>query len=112
MLRWGRVVIIIERVDLGAVFEQKSGDWNRAGEMQRPLAVTALGMNEGGIACDRRHELRHHAEICRRPDVDPGAAGNEGSSLIRVHLFQHAEAAHFPAGPSIEIGAVGKQEIQ
>ena len=112
VLRRGRVVIVIERVNLGAMFEQKSGDWDRAGEMQGPLAVAALGMDEGRIACDQGHELRHHAKIGRRPDVDPGAAGNERSGLIRVYLFQHAEAALLPAGPSIEIGAMGKQEIE
>ncbi len=45
-------VIFIESVDLGAMFEQKAGDLNRAGEMQRPLAVAALGMDERWIACD------------------------------------------------------------
>ena len=108
----GRIVIFVERVNLGAMLDQKSGDLDRAGEMQRPLAVAALGMDEGRIARDQGRELRHHAEIGRRPDVDPGAAGNEGSGLIRVHLFQHAEAALVPAGPGIEIGAVGKQEIE
>src|SRR4029453_3346866 len=52
MLRRGRIVILIESVDLGAMFEQKAGDLNRAGEMQRPLAVAALGMDERWIACD------------------------------------------------------------
>jgi len=52
VLRRGRVVIVIERVNLSAMLEQKSGDLDRAGEMQRPLAVAAFGMNEGRIACD------------------------------------------------------------
>ena len=112
VLRRGRVVIIVERVDLGAMLEQKSGDLDRAGEMQRPLAVAALGMDERRIARDQGRELRHHAEIGGRPDVDPGAAGNERSGLFRAHLLEHAEAALLPAGPGIEIRAMGEQEIE
>ena len=52
VLRRGRIVILVERVNLGAMFEQKSGDLDRAGKMQRPLAVAAFGMDEGWIACD------------------------------------------------------------
>ena len=112
VLRRGRTVIIIWRVNLGAMLEQKSGNLDRAGEMQRALAVAALRMDEGWVAGNQGRELRYHAEIGRRPDIDPGAAGNEGSGLIRVHLLQQAEAALLPAGPDIEVGAVGKQEIE
>ncbi len=112
VLRRGRVVVIVARVDLGAVIEQKSRDLDRACEMQRPLAVAAFGMDEGRIVGDQGRELRHHAEIRRREDIDPGAAGNQRRGLVRAHLFQDAEAALFPAGPGIEIGTVGQQEIQ
>jgi hypothetical protein len=49
-------VIIIKRVDLGAMSEEKSGDLYRPGELQLPLAV-ALGMDEGWIACDQGLEF-------------------------------------------------------
>jgi hypothetical protein len=101
VLRWSRVVIIVERINLGAMFEEKSGDLYRPGEMQRPFAVAAFGMDEGWIACDQGGEFPHHAKIGGRPDVDLGAAGNEGSSLIRVHLIKHAETALLPTGPGI-----------
>jgi len=52
VLRWGRVVIIIARIDLGATFEQKSGDRDRASEMQWPLAVATPGTDDGGIVRD------------------------------------------------------------
>jgi hypothetical protein len=41
VLRWSRLVIIIERVNLGAMPEEKSGDLYRLGELQLPLAVAA-----------------------------------------------------------------------
>src|SRR5262245_66161402 len=47
----GRIVIVIERVNLGAMIEQKASDLDRAGEMQRPLAVATFGMDERWIAC-------------------------------------------------------------
>jgi hypothetical protein len=53
VLRWSRVVIIIERVNLGAMPEEKSGDLYRPGELQLPLAVAAFGMDEGWIVCDQ-----------------------------------------------------------
>jgi hypothetical protein len=112
MLRRCGLVVVVARVDLGAVLEQKSRDLDRAREMQRPLAVAAFGMDEGCIACDQSRELRHHAEIGRRPDVDPGTAGNQRRRLVRADLFEHAEAALLPAGPGVEIGAVGQQEIE
>jgi len=98
--------------DVGAMLDQKSGDLDRAGEMQRPLAVATLGVDECRIAGDQSCELLHHAEIGGRPDVDPGAAGNERSRLFRLHLLKHAEAALLPAGPGIEIRTVGEQEIE
>src|SRR5215510_10751820 len=38
----GRIMILVERVDLGAMVEQESGDLDRTGEMQGTLAVAAL----------------------------------------------------------------------
>jgi hypothetical protein len=61
VLRWSRVVIIIERVNLGAMPEEKSGDLYRPGELQLPLAVAAFGMDEGWIDCDQGREFPHHA---------------------------------------------------
>jgi hypothetical protein len=57
------VVIIIERVNLGAMPEEKSGDLYRPGELQLPLAVAAFGMDEGWIDCDQGREFPHHAKI-------------------------------------------------
>src|SRR5215469_14086478 len=53
VLRRGRVVIVIERINLSIMFEQTSGDLNRAGEMQGPLAIAALSMDKGWITCDQ-----------------------------------------------------------
>src|SRR5262245_49735098 len=50
VLRRGRIVILIERVYFGAMVQQKSSALNRTGEMQRPLAVAALRMDERWIA--------------------------------------------------------------
>jgi hypothetical protein len=50
-------VIIIERVNLGAMSQEKSGDLHRPGELQLPLAVAALGMDEVWIACDQGREF-------------------------------------------------------
>src|SRR5580704_10854415 len=58
----GRIVIVVKRVDLGAMLDQKSGDFDRAGEMQRPLAVAAFGMDKSRIAGDQSRELLNHAE--------------------------------------------------
>jgi hypothetical protein len=57
VLRWSRLVIIIERVNLGAMPEEKSGDLYRLGELQLPLAVAAFGMDEGWIVCDQGREF-------------------------------------------------------
>ena len=43
-------MIIIERVNLGAMPEEKSGDLYRPGELQLPLAVAALGTRDGSSA--------------------------------------------------------------
>jgi hypothetical protein len=45
-------VIIIERIDLGPGIEQKPCDFDRAGEVQRLLAIAALAMDERGIVGD------------------------------------------------------------
>src|SRR5262245_9266632 len=108
VLRRRRVVIIIKRINLGAMVEQESSDFNGAREMQRPLAIATFCMDEGRITCDQGRQLWQHPKIGRSPDVDLGPAGNQRSGLIRGHLFQHAEAAVLPAGPSIEIGAMRK----
>src|SRR5262245_33583840 len=92
--------------------QQKSSYLDRTREMQRPLAIAALAVDERWIACDQARELLHHTKIGGRPNVDPSAAGNERSSLIGAHLLQHAEPAFLPAGPSIEVCAMRKQEIE
>jgi hypothetical protein len=52
-LRWSSSGDHHERVNLGAVPEEKSGDLYRPGELQLPLAVAAFGMDEGWIVCDQ-----------------------------------------------------------
>jgi Na+/proline symporter len=46
-------VIIVERIDLGALSEQEAGDLHRAGETHRPLSVAALGRDQGWLARDK-----------------------------------------------------------
>ena len=94
------------------MLDQKSGDLDRAGEMQRSLAVAAFGMDKSRIAGDQSRELLHHAEIGGGPDVDPGATGNERSGLFRGDLLEHAEAALLPTGPDIEIRTMREQQIE
>jgi hypothetical protein len=52
VLRRSRVVIVIERINLGAMFEQKLSDLDGACEVQRPLAIAAFSMDERWITCD------------------------------------------------------------
>src|SRR5262249_13696984 len=112
VLRRGRIVILIECVDFGAVVQQKSSYLDCTREMQGPLAIAALAVDERWIACDQACELLHHTKIGSRPNVDPGAPRNERRSLIGAHLLQHAEPAFLPAGPSIEVCTMCKQEIE
>jgi hypothetical protein len=80
--------------------------------MQRPLAVAAFGMDEVRIARNQSRKFLHHAKMGGRANVNPGAADNQGSSCNRIYLFQDAKAAIVPAGPGIEIRAMGKQQIE
>jgi hypothetical protein len=53
VLRWSRVVIIIERVNLGAIPEEKSAISIVRANCSFRLPSTAFGMDEGWIVCDQ-----------------------------------------------------------
>jgi hypothetical protein len=59
-------VIIIERVNLGAMSEEKSGDLYRPGELQLPLAAVAFDMDEGWIACGAAFVHHRRLEAARQ----------------------------------------------
>jgi hypothetical protein len=48
VLRWSRVVIIIELVNLGAMSEEKSGDLYRPGELRLRLPSPPLAWTRDG----------------------------------------------------------------
>ena len=82
-LCWGGFVVDVAGIDLRAVFEQVGGDLNRAGEVERSLAVAASGVHELRIALHQLAEPVHQPQPCRGMNIDLGPQRDGVSRQLR-----------------------------
>ena len=110
-LRGRRLVIDVDRVDVGAVREQVIGDLDRRREVQRRLAVAAPRMDHGRIGGDERVETIDQAEPRGGVRGHLRAALDQGAGDRRRRLVEDAEAARPPVRADVDVGARAQEQI-
>src|SRR6516225_5097500 len=105
-------MVHITGVNLGTLIEQICGDVDRAGKVERSLAVAATGTNQLGIRGNQLSHSVQHAEACRRVDVHESTPSDGVSGQLRTSHVQEAEATRPPATFGVQVRTSGKQNIK
>ena len=113
VLRCRRLVIDVACIDVCAVIEQVPGDLDRAGAVQRGLAIAASCEHQRGIAFDQLAHAIELPEVCRGEDVHDRAARDQRRGLLRRDVpLQQAEGPGPPIALQIQIRAVLDQDVE
>ena len=106
-------MIDVACIDVCAMIEQVSGDLDRAGAVQRGLAIAASCEHQRGIAFDQLAEAIELPEVCCGEDVHDRAARNQGLGLLWCDVpLQQAEGPCPPIALEVQIRAVLDQDVQ
>jgi len=103
ILRRGRLVIHILRIDLRAAFQQVLRNRNVCGKVQRPLTIPSLRMHQRRV---RRHKLPHplrHTQTSSRMNIHSCPALDKVRRKLRTAVIQHAKAARPPLRSRVDI---------
>lgn len=101
----------MSRVDVGAMFEQVSGDLDRAGEVQWSLAVTTPRVHTLWVRRNDLAQAVHPPKPRRGVNVHDGPAVDGILGKLEIGNVQKAESACPPPTLGIDIGPRGKQQI-
>ncbi len=107
-----RFVIDVAGIDLGAVIEQVRRDLDRAGEMERRLAVPAAGVHQVRVERDQFAQSVHHAQACRGVHVDDGAPLDRIGGQLGAGPVKSPKPARPPPTLRVQVGTRVEQDIQ
>jgi hypothetical protein len=106
------VVIDVAGVDLGPVRQQVIRDLDGLREVQRPLAITTLLVDDIRVRLDDLLQLVEPSETCRRVRGEDCAARDQVSRDIFRGRIQHAERTCLPIAAQVDVGAEVDEHIQ